>query len=315
MGPGCRSPRTWLLCEDPDGRGHALLRDALRRTGGSCPTGLPGLSPADRGALCDDAVTMLARLHQVDWQAVGLADFGRPGNYYARQLHRWVGQYRASETESIEAVERLVEWLPAHAPGDDTTTLVHGDFRLGNMVVHPTAPRIVAVLTGSCRRSATRSPTSVTSARRTGCRRPSTASRSRPRGLGIPSEETSVRPTVAYGPRGIPDWHFYVAFACSGWPPSARASWVGSATARPVTPTRAGAANARGRWPSPRGRWWRPRRSPRPPGRAPCGPPEVMVAVRAGRARAGTGPAARRARGSTMSRRLTCRGPMLRLGG
>ena len=107
---------------------------------------LPGLAPGDRRALWNDAVGVLARLHQVDWRAAGLADFGRPGNYYARQLHRWVGQYRASETETIPAMERLIDWLPAHVPADDATTLVHGDFRIGNTIVHPTAPRILAVL-------------------------------------------------------------------------------------------------------------------------------------------------------------------------
>jgi aminoglycoside phosphotransferase (APT) family kinase protein len=89
---------------------------------------------------------VLARLHCLDWHALGLADFGKPGNYFARQIHRWTAQYRASETEKIEAMERLIEWLPAHIPVDDETTIVHGDYRLGNMVLHPTEPRIIALL-------------------------------------------------------------------------------------------------------------------------------------------------------------------------
>ena len=139
-------PRPYLLCEDDAVIGtmfyvmdcvHGrIFRDA----------NLPGASPAERGAIYDSMNDVLARLHTVDWQKVGLADFGRPGNYYARQIHRWSQQYRASETEKIEAMERLMEWLPKHIPASDDTTLVHGDYRPGNMIVHPTEPRIVAVL-------------------------------------------------------------------------------------------------------------------------------------------------------------------------
>ncbi len=89
---------------------------------------------------------VLARLHQVDWRAVGLGDFGRPGNYFARQIHRWTTQYRASETETIPSMERLIAWLPEHIPADDDDGIAHGDYRLGNMIVHPTEPRVVAVL-------------------------------------------------------------------------------------------------------------------------------------------------------------------------
>jgi aminoglycoside phosphotransferase (APT) family kinase protein len=89
---------------------------------------------------------VLARLHTVDAAAVGLGDFGRPGNYFNRQIHRWTQQYRASETERFESMERLIEWLPAHLPSDDTTTVVHGDYRPGNLIMHPTEPRVAAVL-------------------------------------------------------------------------------------------------------------------------------------------------------------------------
>src|SRR5258708_39564146 len=85
-------------------------------------------------------------LHRGDPSAVGLDTFGRAGNYFARQIHRWSEQYRASETEKIEAMERLTTWLPAHIPEGDDTTVVHGDYRLGNTVVHASEPRIAAVL-------------------------------------------------------------------------------------------------------------------------------------------------------------------------
>jgi aminoglycoside phosphotransferase (APT) family kinase protein len=104
------------------------------------------VSAADRAGIYDSLNDVLARLHSVDWRAVGLGDFGRPGQYIARQIHRWTQQYRASETERIEAMERLIEWMPGHVPAEDETALVHGDFRMGNTLVHPTEPRIVAVL-------------------------------------------------------------------------------------------------------------------------------------------------------------------------
>ena len=126
-GTGVPVPEALVLCEDPDVIGTAFYLMGYVSGRVLPELALPGLAPADRRALWDDAVAVLARLHQVDWRAAGLADFGRPGNYYTRQLHRWVGQYRASETETIPAMERLIDWLPAHVPADDATTLVHGD--------------------------------------------------------------------------------------------------------------------------------------------------------------------------------------------
>jgi aminoglycoside phosphotransferase (APT) family kinase protein len=89
---------------------------------------------------------VLAALHSVDYESVGLGDFGKPGHYVERQVARWTQQYRASETEKIDALERLIEWLPKHIPADEQTSIVHGDFRLDNTIFHPTEPRILAVL-------------------------------------------------------------------------------------------------------------------------------------------------------------------------
>ena len=107
---------------------------------------LPDSSPAERRAIYEAKVKTLAALHNVDYQAVGLADFGRPGNYFSRQIDRWTKQYKASETESIESMNRLMEWLPRTVPDDDLTTIVHGDYRLDNMILHPTESRVIAVL-------------------------------------------------------------------------------------------------------------------------------------------------------------------------
>ena len=106
----------------------------------------PAFTPAERGAVYDHLLEVLAALHAVDYQAVGLGNFGRPGNYYTRQINRWTKQYVASQTEEIPAMDQLMQWLPDNIPVDDTTTLVHGDYRLGNTIVNPSVPRISAVL-------------------------------------------------------------------------------------------------------------------------------------------------------------------------
>lgn len=107
---------------------------------------LPDVPADETAAIYDDVNRTIARLHEFDYTAVGLGDFGKPGNYFARQLSRWTGQYRASETGRIEAMERLIEWLPGHIPPDESATIVHGDFRMDNLVIHPREPRVLAVL-------------------------------------------------------------------------------------------------------------------------------------------------------------------------
>jgi aminoglycoside phosphotransferase (APT) family kinase protein len=107
---------------------------------------VPGVAPAERAAIYDEMNRVIAALHSVDVERAGLADFGRAGNYFARQIGRWSKQYRASETERIEAMDRLIDWLPQHVPPGEETTVVHGDYRMDNLIFHPTEPRIVAIL-------------------------------------------------------------------------------------------------------------------------------------------------------------------------
>jgi aminoglycoside phosphotransferase (APT) family kinase protein len=107
---------------------------------------MPESYPAERAQVYDSMNATLARLHSFDPAAIGLGDYGRGENYVARQVARWSKQYRASETERIEDMERLIDWLPAHLPPEQPTRVVHGDYRLDNMIVAPDAPRIVAVL-------------------------------------------------------------------------------------------------------------------------------------------------------------------------
>lgn len=139
-------PAAHLLCEDPAIIGTAFyVMDHVDGRVLSDVT-LPGLNPAERRALYEDSMRVLAQIHRVDWRAGGLGDFGKPERYVARQLDRWTRQYLASQTEENPAMTRLSEWLQARVPPTDETTLVHGDFRLGNLIVHPTQARIVAVL-------------------------------------------------------------------------------------------------------------------------------------------------------------------------
>ena len=107
---------------------------------------LPDSSPAERAAIYEHANQTIAALHNFDHEHIGLADFGKPGNYFARQISRWTKQYRASETAEIAAMNELMEWLPDNIPNEDSASVVHGDFRLDNMVIHATEPRIIAVL-------------------------------------------------------------------------------------------------------------------------------------------------------------------------
>ena len=108
---------------------------------------LPELDANERAAYYQEIVRVLAEIHRIEPAARGLADYGKPGNYFARQVGRWTEQYRASEGRRLDAMEALIEWLPTHCPEDDgSAALVHGDYRLDNLIFHPTQPRVLAVV-------------------------------------------------------------------------------------------------------------------------------------------------------------------------
>ena len=107
---------------------------------------LPDMAPDERRATYEAKVKTFAELHNIDWRAAGLEGFGKEGDYVARQIHRWTKQYKASETQKIEEMDALIDWLPNNIPAGETTTIVHGDYRLDNMVLHATEPKVVAVL-------------------------------------------------------------------------------------------------------------------------------------------------------------------------
>ena len=136
-----------LLCEDEDVIGTIFY--VMRYVPGRSfwDPRMPNLAPSERAAIYDSANETLARLHSVDYAAIGLGDYGRPGNYFARQIARWSGQYEASRTRDIPEMDRLAAWLPgAIPPTDERTTIIHGDYSFHNLLVHPTEPRVSAVI-------------------------------------------------------------------------------------------------------------------------------------------------------------------------
>jgi len=139
-------PAARLLCEDPSVIGTSFY--VMDHVEGRVITGvtLPQLTPPERASVYDDYARIGAALHAVDFRAVGLSDFGKPEGYIARQLDRWSKQYLASQTEENADMERLIAWLGANLPTADETAIVHGDYRIGNTIIHPTEPRIIAVL-------------------------------------------------------------------------------------------------------------------------------------------------------------------------
>jgi aminoglycoside phosphotransferase (APT) family kinase protein len=141
-------PKTYVLCEDDTVIGSMFY--VMEYKEGRIlwdPTLPDAANNAERSAIYDSMNQTMASLHNVDINAVGLSDYGRPGNYFERQLSRWSKQYRASETQPIASMESLMAWLEKNMPEDDGTLgLVHGDYRLDNMMFHPTEPRVIALL-------------------------------------------------------------------------------------------------------------------------------------------------------------------------
>ena len=139
-------PKVYALCEDDAVIGSAFYVMEFLDGRIFWDPRLPGLAPAERRAMFQSMNTVIAALHSVDHVEAGLAAFGRPGNYLARQVARWSRQYQASETEKQPAMDRLIEWLPCHLPPEAEPRIVHGDYRIDNLIYHPTEPRVIGVL-------------------------------------------------------------------------------------------------------------------------------------------------------------------------
>ena len=211
-------PRMLHLCEDDDVIGTAFfLMDFVEGTIFWNPA-LPELDNAQRAKLYDEQNRALAALHLVDPVKVGLGDFGKPGSYFARQRDRWSKQYRASETEHLPDMERLITWLEQNEPADDgRVSLVHGDYRIDNMIFKPDGSRLLAVIDWEL--STLGHPFSDLAYQ---CMQWRLPNRDAMRGLadvdrkalGIPTEEEYI---AAYCTRtglpGIPNWNYYLAFS------------------------------------------------------------------------------------------------------
>ena len=143
-------PRMYGLCEDEAvvGRAFYLMEFIAGRV--LWDQALPGMTPDQRGAIYDEMNRVIAALHTVKYAERGLENYGKPGNYFERQIGRWSKQYQASMTKPIPEMDRLIEWLPGHIPAAakdaSVSSIVHGDYRLDNLVFHPTEPKVLAIL-------------------------------------------------------------------------------------------------------------------------------------------------------------------------
>jgi aminoglycoside phosphotransferase (APT) family kinase protein len=216
--------RVHVLCEDPSVIGTPFFVMDLVEGRVFRSELLPEMSPSERRAIYVAMADTLAKLHRVDVRAVGLEDFGKTGNYMARQLSRWQKQYEASKTEDIPAMEGLSVWLAGHMPSDDSTTIAHGDYRLENLIYHPTEPRILAILDWelstlghpladlgyNCMAyhlASSGTDASAIHAHGRGISGPDLAA------LGIPTEAEYVAEYSKRAGRPVPDFEYYVAFA------------------------------------------------------------------------------------------------------
>ncbi|MDB5816697.1 MAG: phosphotransferase family protein [Rhizobacter sp.] len=215
-------PKMYILCEDESVIGRAFYIMEYLEGRVLWDQTVPSLDNAGRTALYDEMNRVIAALHNVDVNAVGLSDYGRPGNYFQRQISRWSKQYVASVTEPIPAMDRLIEWLPNNLPAtalEDTTSIVHGDYRLDNVMFHPTEPRILAVLDWEL--STTGHPLADFSYHCMSWHIPPGQFRGLGgidiASLGIPSERDYVQKYCERTGRGsaealMADWNFYLAY-------------------------------------------------------------------------------------------------------
>lgn len=212
------APHPYLLCEDREVIGSMFYVMHFQQGRIFWDPALPELPREQRAPLYSELIRVLATLHDVDVNAVGLGDYGRSGNYFERQVGMWTRQYRAAETETIEAMETLIAWLPVNMPADDgQLSIVHGDYRLDNLIFHPAEARVMAVLDWEL--STLGHPLADLAYFCMCLRLPSTghisglADKNREQ-LGIPTEAALVAQYCALrGIGAIDNWQFYLAFS------------------------------------------------------------------------------------------------------
>ena len=216
-------PRMHVLCEDESVIGRAFYVMECMQGRVLWDQSLPGMAPAERAALYDEMNRVIAALHTVKFAERGLAGYGKPGNYFERQIGRWSKQYVASITQPIPEMDKLMEWLPAHMPAsardESHVSIVHGDYRLDNLMFHPTEPRVIAVLDWEL--STLGHPLADFSYHCMAWHVPHELSRGIGgldlAALGIPSEDSYIRrycerTRIATPEALAADWNFYLAY-------------------------------------------------------------------------------------------------------
>jgi aminoglycoside phosphotransferase (APT) family kinase protein len=209
-------PRMYLLCEDEKMIGTTFFVMEYVEGRLFANVILPGLSAEERRAIYFEIIRVLAALHSVDYAALGLSDFGKPGNYFARQIGRWSKQYVAAQTDDIPSMEKLMAYLPQNVPEDDTACIAHGDIRLENMLFHPNEPKMLALLDWEL--STLGHPLGDLAY---SCGPYYFGMAGNPSLVGICGPETGIPTESEFvaeycrrtGRTGIPNWSFYMAFA------------------------------------------------------------------------------------------------------
>lgn len=210
-------PRTFHLCTDRDVIGSLFYVMSYEKGRLFWDPALPALDQSQRARVYDEMNRVLAALHSINPEDIGLADYGYPGNYFARQVNRWSKQYRSAETETITAMDQLIDWLPRNLPDDDgKVSLIHGDYRMDNMMFHPDKERIIALLDWELSTLGHPYADLAYQCMQWGFATdevlPGLGGLDR-KGLGIPSDEEYVaRYCERRGLSGIPEWDFYLVF-------------------------------------------------------------------------------------------------------
>jgi aminoglycoside phosphotransferase (APT) family kinase protein len=215
-GRGVPVPHMHLLCTDDDiiGRSFYIMSEIEGRI--FTDRLLGGCTPADRLAMYDSMNAALAQLHNIGYIAAGLQDFGRPENYVARQVSRWARNYQASKLDDLPEMDKVIAWLESHVPAQEIATIVHGDYRIGNLVFHPTQPHVVAVLDWEL--ATIGHPLADLAYNCLPWRLPATSERGFAdldfTGLGIPYEADYIASYAKRFPRiDLNDWEYFLVFA------------------------------------------------------------------------------------------------------
>ena len=208
-------PHMYALCEDDSVIGTSFYVMDYLEGRVFRESVMPNSTEAERRAVYANLAENLARLHKVDYEKVGLGDFGKPGNYFERQIGRWIKQYRGAPTADVPAMEELIKYLPAHIPDEPSVTIAHGDYRLGNTMFHATEPRMIAVLDWElCTIGHPLADVAYCCMYDLLGVAGGASAIDRTKTPGVPTEQEFVAEYCRHAGRdGIPHWNFYLAFS------------------------------------------------------------------------------------------------------